>query len=151
MRLIKVADLSMCPDVADEDRILNQYAILSHTWDQDGQELVFSDFTASLPGETPGALQPELHWQNTRKTGFKKLQNFSLIAKEHNIDYVWMDTCCIDKSSSTELQLSLNSMFRWYARSAICVVYLSDFELEMKDDFQVRALPRFKLGGCSCY
>lgn len=137
MRLIKVADLSMCPDEVDEDRTFQRYAILSHTWDKDDQELVFSDFIPSIASETPGALEPEAHWQNTWKTGFKKLQNFSRVAKEHRIDRVWMDTCCIEKSSSTELQLSLNSMFRWYERSALCVVYLSDFELEMKDDFQV--------------
>lgn len=137
MRLIKVADLSMCPDEVDEDRTFQQYAILSHTWDKDDQELVFSDFIPSVASETPGTLEPEAHWQNTWKTGFKKLENFSQVAKEHRIDHAWMDTCCIDKSSSTELQLSLNSMFRWYERSALCVVYLSDFELEMKDDFQV--------------
>ncbi|KAH8745626.1 hypothetical protein BGZ57DRAFT_946215 [Hyaloscypha finlandica] len=37
-----------------------------------------------------------------------------------------VDTCCIDKSNSTELSEAINSMFRWYRNAARCYVYLTD-------------------------
>jgi hypothetical protein len=42
------------------------------------------------------------------------------------LEYLWVDTCCIDKSSSAELQESIISMFHWYQRATKCYVYLSD-------------------------
>ncbi|KUI59526.1 Vegetative incompatibility protein HET-E-1 [Cytospora mali] len=47
-------------------------------------------------------------------------------AAKDGLKYAWVDTCCIDKSSSAELSEAINSMFRWYQRSARCYVYLSD-------------------------
>lgn len=47
-------------------------------------------------------------------------------ALEHGLPYVWIDTCCIDKSSSAELQEAVNSMFKWYLHSSMCFVYLDD-------------------------
>ncbi|XXH05775.1 Arp complex subunit [Hypoxylon texense] len=41
-------------------------------------------------------------------------------------DYVWVDTCCIDKGSSAELSEAINSMFAWYRDADICYVYLVD-------------------------
>jgi hypothetical protein len=46
--------------------------------------------------------------------------------KPDGLEYVWVDTCCIDKSSSAELTQAINSMFAWYQRANICLVYLSD-------------------------
>lgn len=37
-----------------------------------------------------------------------------------------MISCCIDKTSSAELTEAINSMFRWYKKSEVCYVYLSD-------------------------
>jgi hypothetical protein len=42
------------------------------------------------------------------------------------LDYVWVDTCCIDKSSSAELSEAINSMFVWYQRASTCYAYLED-------------------------
>jgi hypothetical protein len=44
------------------------------------------------------------------------------------LDYAWIDTCCINKSSSSELSEAINSMFKWYKRSAICYAFLEDFK-----------------------
>lgn len=44
------------------------------------------------------------------------------------IDYVWNDTCCIDKSSSAELSEAINSMYEFYAKSAVCFAYLDDVD-----------------------
>ena len=38
------------------------------------------------------------------------------------------NTCCIDKRSSAELSEAINSMFKWYRRSALCYVHLVDVE-----------------------
>ncbi|KAI5923748.1 HET-domain-containing protein [Camillea tinctor] len=43
-------------------------------------------------------------------------------------DYIWVDTCCIDKKDPTELSEAINSMFRWYQKSVVCYAYLADVE-----------------------
>ncbi|KAK7437496.1 hypothetical protein VKT23_018567 [Stygiomarasmius scandens] len=47
-------------------------------------------------------------------------------ARECGFEYIWNDTCCIDKESSAELAESINSMFKYYAESSLCVAYISD-------------------------
>ena len=44
------------------------------------------------------------------------------------INHIWIDTCCINQSSSAEQSKSINSMFRWYKRARACLVYLYDYE-----------------------
>ncbi|PVH67895.1 HET-domain-containing protein, partial [Cadophora sp. DSE1049] len=46
--------------------------------------------------------------------------------RRDGLEYFWVDTCCIDKSSSAELSEAINSMFRWYQKAARCYVFLSD-------------------------
>ncbi|KAI6028796.1 hypothetical protein F5J12DRAFT_715069, partial [Pisolithus orientalis] len=58
--------------------------------------------------------------------GFGKLQAFCLVACERGYLWAWSDTCCIDKDSSAEVQEAIGSMFVWYRRSALTIVYLSD-------------------------
>lgn len=90
------------------------YAILSHVWED--EEVVFLDMTNS-------------HDQlgNVRsKKGYRKLATTCKTAAAEGLRYAWIDTCCIDKSSSAELSESINSMFRWYRRAAKCYVYLAD-------------------------
>lgn len=55
-----------------------------------------------------------------------KLNGCCVHAKRNGFHYVWIDTFCIDKASSTELSEAINSIFRWYQNSAVCYVYLSD-------------------------
>jgi hypothetical protein len=88
-----------------------QYAILSHTWIANHEEVTFRDI---------------MEGRGKAKAGYEKLR---FIAKQATLDglhYFWVDTCCIDKGSSAELQEAINSMFRWYQKSKICYVYLSD-------------------------
>lgn len=42
------------------------------------------------------------------------------------IEWIWIDTCCIDKSSSAELGEAINSMYSWYAESYACLAYIHD-------------------------
>ncbi|PMD32713.1 HET-domain-containing protein [Hyaloscypha variabilis F] len=88
------------------------YAILSHTW-EDG-EVTFQDCTNS--NRTVASA----------KKGFTKIQHTCQQAKQTGIAYAWVDTCCIDKTSSAELTEVINSMFAWYAASDVCYVFLSD-------------------------
>jgi heterokaryon incompatibility protein (HET) len=61
-----------------------------------------------------------------RKPGYDKIRFCGEQARRDGLQYFWIDTCCIDKSSSTELQEAINSMFRWYRDAAKCYVYLVD-------------------------
>lgn len=87
------------------------YAILSHTWENG--EVIFEDF--QLP-ET-----------RMKKKGWAKIELTCRQALANSLCYAWVDSCCIDKRSSSELSESINSMFKWYAHSAECYAYLSDF------------------------
>ncbi|KAG9196073.1 hypothetical protein G6011_01194 [Alternaria panax] len=87
------------------------YAILSHTWGAANEEVSFRDLT---------------HGTGTAKAGYRKITFCADQAAHDELEYFWIDTCCIDKSSSAELQEAINSMFHWYKESAKCYVYLSD-------------------------
>jgi hypothetical protein len=86
------------------------YAILSHTWGT--EEVSFRDFH-------------ELGSASTKR-GFVKIRRTCEIARQRGLCYAWVDTCCIDKSSSAELSEAINSMFAWYKHAAVCLVYLED-------------------------
>ncbi|KAI6123991.1 hypothetical protein EDD16DRAFT_1563755 [Pisolithus croceorrhizus] len=58
--------------------------------------------------------------------GLKKLQKFCLTALKRGYLWAWSDTCCIDKTSSAKLQEAIGSMFGWYRRSHLTIVYLAD-------------------------
>ena len=60
------------------------------------------------------------------KAGYVKIRFCGKQAASDRLQYFWVDTCCIDKSSSAELTEAINSMFRWYHDAAKCYVYLSD-------------------------
>ena len=85
------------------------YAILSHTWD-DG-EVSFQDMSSP---------------DRFVKRGYEKITRTCSLAREDGLEFAWLDTCCIDKSSSAELGESINSMFQWYTNSVVCYVYLAD-------------------------
>ena len=88
------------------------YAILSHTWGS--EEVSFQE----MAGLSSGHL-----W----KAGFDKIAKTCEVDVGEKYEWVWIDTCCIDKSSSAELTEAINSMYNWYARAQVCYVYLEDF------------------------
>jgi len=109
MRLINVYDYTIREFFGAD---IPSYAILSHTWG-DG-ELTLQDMA---PRPSPAA---------RAKQGFRKIAYACAQARDDKLDWAWVDTCCIDKTSSAELSEAINSMFEWYARSAVCYAYLSD-------------------------
>lgn len=48
------------------------------------------------------------------------------MASSRGFRHIWIDTCCIDKSSSAELTESINTMYAWYRSATECLAYLSD-------------------------
>jgi len=47
-------------------------------------------------------------------------------AASNDYKYAWADTCCINTKSDTERSEAINSMYRWYKKSAVCYVYMGD-------------------------
>jgi hypothetical protein len=93
------------------DENIPDYAILSHTWGADGEEVTFEDVMKDT-----GKI----------KAGYNKIKFCNKQAVSDGLQHFWVDTCCIDKSSSTELSEAINSMFRWYKNASKCYVFLSD-------------------------
>ncbi|OWP04189.1 hypothetical protein B2J93_668 [Marssonina coronariae] len=49
---------------------------------------------------------------------------------KERLTYVWIDTCCIDKSNTSELSEAINLIFNWYARAVVCYAQIADDEGE---------------------
>ena len=96
-----------------------QYAILSHTWGEDDEEVTFKDLIIGA---------------GKSKSGYRKIQFCGEQATSDGLYHFWVDTCCIDRSNNTELSEAINSMFRWYRDAAKCYVYLSDVSIDGSDD-----------------
>jgi hypothetical protein len=90
------------------------YAILSHTWGE--EEVTFQDMA------NPAAAAAKKGWAKIKAT-------CEIARRDHNLFYAWVDTCCIDKSSSAELSEAINSMFSWYKEADLCIAYLEDYIL----------------------
>lgn len=106
MRLLNTSTLVVEEFFSDK---VPEYVILSHTWEE--EEVTLQDIRS---GEAP------------EKKGYPKLQGCCQKALSDGFDFCWIDTCCIDKTSGSELSEAINSMYKWYAASAICYVYLPD-------------------------
>ncbi|PKS06181.1 hypothetical protein jhhlp_007498 [Lomentospora prolificans] len=117
MRLLNVRTLEI---KEFSDREIPPYAILSHTWGVG--EVLLQD----IQGNRAKA---------QRLRGYRKITGCCEQAKKDGLEYVWIDTCCIDKTSSTELAEAINSMFTWYRKSIICYAYLEDLNsINIKDE-----------------
>jgi hypothetical protein len=123
-----------------------QYAILSHTWAK--EEVSLQEFTCR-------------NADTAKKEGFAKIERTCSLAAGDYIKYAWVDTCCIDKSSSAELTEAINSMFQWYKNAVVCYAYLSDLsprqdavmeDLGVDDSRRGYSLARgYELQGCKWF
>jgi len=119
MRLLEIKSpgkFSLTDDIGDDH--IPPYAILSHTWGPDAEEVTFKDLVEGT---------------GQNKAGYQKLRFCGERAANDGLKYFWVDTCCIDKSNLSELTEAINSMFRWYKNATECYVYLSDVSVGGSD------------------
>jgi hypothetical protein len=119
MRLLRhseTGDFSLTKDLVGDD-LIPPYAILSHTWGVDTEEVTFEDLTNGT-GEG--------------KPGYEKIRFCGVQARRDGLQHFWIDTCCINKSSSAELAEAINSMYSWYHGAVKCYVYLPDVSVNSR-------------------
>ncbi|OAL50464.1 HET-domain-containing protein [Pyrenochaeta sp. DS3sAY3a] len=111
MRLLRIEEDGEFTLVEYVGRDIPRYAILSHTWGADHEEVSFKDLTEGV---------------GKSKKGYRKIKFCGRQASKDGLQYFWVDTCCIDKLSSAELSEAINSMYQWYNRADKCYAYLTD-------------------------
>lgn len=115
MRFLEVLGSGAVSLTDDLHHNIPPYAILSHTWESDAQEVRLSDISGRIA--------------HTKK-GYRKIDFCQRQAAKDGLRYIWVDSCCINQDSEVELNRSINSMFRWYRDAEKCYVYLSDITME---------------------
>lgn len=111
MRLLQYSESDKLSIHSFDNGDIPPYAILSHTWGADGDEVTFADLQTG---------------NGKIKLGYEKILFCGRRARHDGLQYFWVDTCCINKNDNAELAFSIRSMFRWYFDAARCYVYLSD-------------------------
>ena len=130
MRLINVkAVLDIHEGEVDEDAEIlveqsekTAYAILSHCWGQPQQEVLFKDM------EGLARMDRAMREKIQLRSGYQKILQSCEQAHRDQLQWIWIDTCCINKESSAELSEAINSMFRWYENSDRCYAFLHDVD-----------------------
>ena len=112
MRLLEITEdggFKLSKDLEEDE--LPPYTILSHTWGPDEEEVTFQDVQEGT---------------GKHKDGYGKLEFCAKQTRQDRQRHFWVDTCCIDKMNSVELNTAITSMFRWYQKAEKCYVYLFD-------------------------
>lgn len=116
MRLLNTATLEFKEFLGSD---MPEYAILSHVWS--GDEVSYEDYIS-------GRKQDGYGYQKIVKLCELARDGPDDVHQGRTLDWAWIDTCCIDKRSSVELSEAINSMYNWYERSAVCLVFLPDVD-----------------------
>ncbi|KAH9892853.1 heterokaryon incompatibility protein-domain-containing protein [Cubamyces lactineus] len=117
------------------DPAQENYAILSHVWIT-GKEQSFQDLQRLHELSTTEALHDRanrLAGRAPRSVFYKaseKIRECCAFARARGYRWLWVDTCCIDKTSSAELSEAINSMYQWYQQSGVCYAFLHDVDDE---------------------
>jgi hypothetical protein len=125
MRLLEYnndGELSLTEDFIGGE--IPEYAILSHTWGADIEEVTYRDV---------------IDGTGKNKVGYKKIRFCGEQARCDSLRNFWVDTCCINKSSDRELSEAINSMFRWYRKASKCYVYLADVSTNDQIDLSLQS------------
>jgi tetratricopeptide (TPR) repeat protein len=118
MRLLHVDELGNFILTDFRGKTIPPYAILSHRWGS--SEVLFNDVMDKTYRE--------------KEDGYRKLEFCAKQAAQDNLQYFWVDTCCIDKWNLLELSKSINSMFQWYMNAIRCYVFLPDISVSAATD-----------------
>ena len=97
-----------------------EYAILSHRWMKEEAEVDYREMVklAKMTMKEKEEIR--------QRDGYRKIVQSCEQARANGYEWLWVDTCCIDKRSSAELSESINSMYRWYEKAKMCYAYLHD-------------------------
>jgi hypothetical protein len=114
MRLLQYSESDELSIHSFDDGAIPPYAILSHTWGPDGDEVTFEDLQTG---------------NYKTKPGYKKILFCGEWARRDDLQYFWVDTCCIDTTDKDEHSCAIQSMFRWYRSAAKCYVFLPDVSI----------------------
>ncbi|KAK6433533.1 hypothetical protein LTR95_010286 [Oleoguttula sp. CCFEE 5521] len=90
------------------------YVIASHRWADEADEITYQDV---------------LSGNDKSRAGYKKLEgflNFMRTSEYYLLKWLWIDTCCIDKTNAVELSEAINCMFKWYRDADVCLAHLAD-------------------------
>ncbi|KAK3053048.1 hypothetical protein LTR09_005674 [Extremus antarcticus] len=119
MRLLNAKDATLKEFIGSN---IPKYAVISHRWGE--KEISYQDFIEERKSLNDiESVSPD--WGTN---GWAKINAACRLARERDLEWVWLDTCCIDKRSSAELSEAINSMFDWYQRSESCYVFLPDVD-----------------------
>lgn len=123
MRLISLKEdgtPTLTKDLTADELCDYPYAILSHTWLPDNEdEITFQELTSGVA--------------ETKPDGFAKIKFCGEQAARNDLKYFWIDTCCINKDLTSELQEAIKLMYSWYQGSSRCYVYLTDVSVDGPD------------------
>jgi hypothetical protein len=117
MWLINTRSLALDEFIGDA---VPPYATLSHTWTP-REEVSFHEW-ADLQTAS-------------KKKGFRKIELARREALSDGLEYLWVDTNCINKDSSAELTEAINSMFAWYRQATVCYAFLEDVVVNVDNYF----------------
>lgn len=102
------------------------YAILSHRWNTSAETSLQDFLSARQEFATGDDFSQQYRNRSATHPGLWKIVHACALARADVISWIWIDTCCIDKTSSAELSEAINSMFNWYRESFFCYAYLDD-------------------------
>jgi Heterokaryon incompatibility protein (HET) len=142
LRLIETTTLKLTDF---EDEAIPEYAILSHTWVK-AQEVSYQEMV-DINRQPANSAQQYIH-PAQQKSGYRKIQKACEVSRNEGWRYLWVDTCCIDQSSSADQSEAINSMFRWYQAAKLCIAYLSDLSPRLNVEETMRQCRWFQRGWC---
>jgi hypothetical protein len=108
-----------------------KYVVASHRWTADNEATI---------GDVKNGCSKD-------KSGYKKVEGFAKYVREHicYVDWLWIDTCCVNQDSDREVSEAVNSMFRWYSQAELCLAYLADVD-KAEDEHSFRRSDWFRRG-----
>nr|POF14192.1 vegetative incompatibility protein het-e-1 [Quercus suber] len=112
MRLLHTKRLEFA-EFHDSDK-RPRYVIASHRWYEES-EVTFQDVQ---------------NRRETDKDGCKKFEAFARYVRIQVlfVEWLWIDTCCINETNAAELSEAINLMLKWYHNAGVCLAYLADVE-----------------------
>ena len=127
MRLLDTETLRF--ESFDDPQSAPDYAILSHVWSSSGEQS-YREVVDVMKHARDGD-----DYEQASGRLSEKIMGCCAQALAEGYKYIWIDSCCIDKTSSAELSEAINSRCKWYRSASQCYAYFHDVD----DDDDPRA------------